>query len=101
MNVWVNVVAGAAGVTVLAVAWQRVVIPGWKTMRTTVQVVAALLDIATEYPSENGSSLGKTIRSIEQTGRETNEKVDGMVNKLDTFILDRKPNGKRHTDPQL
>ncbi len=105
VNVWLHIVGVAAGVTVLTVTWHKAIVPGWRTVRTTVQVIAALLGIATEYPSKNGSSLGKAIRSIESEVSAIksdvsaiNGNVNTLTKQLEQFILDRKHNGKRHTD---
>ena len=96
---WLNIVGVAAGVTVRTVTWQKAIVPGFRTMRTTMQIMAALLDIGKEYPSGNGSTLGEAIRSIETEVGDINGNVKALANKIDVFILDRQPNGQRHSDP--
>lgn len=95
------VLTGAA----LAVIWRWVILPIGKAARAVVRVSEAhpvLMDIASEFKPNHGTSLKDTVDRIEANlqrhQHHADERFDTLENKIDMFILQRKPNGLRITD---
>jgi hypothetical protein len=122
-NTWLIVVATASGLSAIAGLWVKVVKPLARFISVSVALADSIpiwQEIAAEFKPDSGSTLhdrmetadtqrvdaadaqalfSDRLAALEATQVEMGADIKGVSNKLDTFILQRKPNGRRSYDP--
>ena len=91
------VLSGAA----LAALWRWFLKPLWVGLRGVVHFVdctPVLLDIAEQFKPNAGTSLRDTVDRVERRQDDLSDKLVSIEDKIDTFLINRQPGGKRITD---
>lgn len=103
MEAWELLVAIAAGGVIVDQVWTKVIVRVWQVMRNTVEHIDAdkvLMGIAQEFKPNNGTSLVDRLMRMEQKITANTANIAELTNKIDVFILERRPGGQRSSDPQ-
>jgi hypothetical protein len=103
MPEWVLWFGSGIGVLMLLRQFvSKIVKPAWEAVKTIVHLAEAhvtLLEIAEQFKPDGGLSLRDSIDRLESQTARIIDTADALANKVDVFILDRKPDGRRHSDP--
>jgi hypothetical protein len=93
----------------LSTIWQKGAVPLWHLVTGTVKTIEAhpiLLNIAHEFEPNDGHSLRDRIDKIDKEILEAakerqrmHEQLEEIDNKIDLYLIDRLPGGRRHYDP--
>lgn len=102
---WIVWLAAPVAVGLLARRLMSAVLkPSWEIMKTTVhlaEVKRTLIEIAEQFKPNDGTSLRDVVEHLAEGQECLTDAIDSLTSKVDAFILDRKPNGQRHTDPKV
>jgi hypothetical protein len=103
MGVWLGILSIAAGAVLLAGFVTKVLVPLGRLIRTTVHLLdmhTTLVDIAKEFEPNDGTSLRDVVDGMVKGQQQLRDDVTCLANKVDTYLLERRPNGRRKTDPR-
>jgi len=103
MDPWQIVVMIAGSATIVEQAWSKGIVPLYRLVRGTVAHIEAdpvLLEIAERFRPNAGTSLHDRIIHIEETQSDHGDQITELATRVDTFIMERRPGGRRKTDPR-
>ena len=100
---WVFLIEAAIVVTLGVLLWRNALQPLWLAVRAFVEHrerQEVLAEIADHFKPNGGASLWDRIIGIERTLDKLTEGQEKIANEFETFIMDRKPGGRRRNDPK-
>lgn len=83
--------------------WKNAIQPTWRAVRGFVKQKErqeVLNEIADHFRPNGKSSLPEQVTQILKRLDSLEDGQEAIGNKIDIFIADRQPGGRRHTDPQ-
>lgn len=100
---WVFLIEGAIVLTLAVLLWRNALHPLWLAVRAFVEHrerQEVINEIADHFKPNGGASLWDRITAIERRLESLAEGQEKIVNEFETFIMDRKPGGRRRNDPR-
>jgi len=113
-DAWVQVSAFIVAATLVAIAlkkfWQSVLVPMWAAMKAAVKLAEIhhtvvksepiLQELVEQFKPNGGVSIHDHITRLDRRQQTIDEKLDTVINMVDTHITQTRPGGRRATDPQ-
>ena len=109
IRVWEMVVIIAGVLAIIDIVWTKGIVRVYRLLKAgehAIDVSRTLAQIAEQFEPNDGSSLLDRIVKLENNQQQLQHGQAGMqtaleelTNRIDTFIIDRHPGGRRHTDP--
>ena len=94
---------------IIVLGWEKAIKPSWDGLKLRVrkgekrEQLFSQADVLTKFahqlPPNGGPTIWEQLEQNEKDHQEIFDCIKEINHKLDTFILERKPNGRRRYDP--